>query len=54
MPVAGGGIMREYFAWLKFNGRKYPGNPSTAPELPKRMLNTGTTIPLQERGSLLY
>lgn len=54
MPVAGGGIINEYTALLRFNGHKYPSNPSMAPKLPANLAGTGTEVPLSENGSLVY
>jgi hypothetical protein len=54
MPVSGGGIIRGYTALLKFNGRKYPSNPSMVPRLPAKWTRVGTVVPLSERGILLY
>ena len=54
MPVAGGGIINGYTALLKFNGRKYPSNPSVAPKLPSTLAGAGTEVPLSEHGSLVY
>ena len=54
MPVAGGGIIHEYIAVLRFNGHAYHSNPSTAPKVPKKLVNSGTEIPLSPRGKLVY
>lgn len=54
MPVAGGGIINGYTALLRFNGHKYPSNPSMAPRLPAKLVGTGMEVPLSESGSLLY
>jgi hypothetical protein len=34
VTVAGGGITRPYMARLRFNGSRYPGNPTVAPAVP--------------------
>lgn len=54
MPVAGGGIIHRYTALLRFNGQRYPSNPSMAPKLPEKLMGLGTEVPLSERGSLVY
>lgn len=54
MPVEGGGIINMYMAWLRFNGRAYPSNPTMAPRLPSDMANLGKALPLTTQGSLLY
>lgn len=54
MPVVGGGIINGYTALLKFNGHKYPSNPSMAPKLPANLAGKGTEVPLSENGSLVY
>lgn len=54
MPVGGGGIIHRYLALLRFNGHKYPSNPSMAPKLPTKLAGTGTEVPLSESGSLVY
>jgi hypothetical protein len=53
MPVHGGGILPGHIAWLRFNGRKYPSNPSLAPTLPPKF-RAGTVLPLSEEGHPLY
>lgn len=54
MPVGGGGIIHGYIALLRFDGHKYPSNPSMAPKLPVKLVGTGTEVPLSEKGSLVY
>jgi uncharacterized low-complexity protein len=34
VTVAGGGITRPYMARLRFNGHRYPSNPTVAPAVP--------------------
>jgi hypothetical protein len=34
VTVAGGGIARSYEVRLRFNGRRYPGNPTVPPAVP--------------------
>ena len=34
VTVSGGGIRRPYMARIRFNGRRYPGNPTVAPAVP--------------------
>lgn len=34
--VSGGGIVRSYEARLRFNGHRYPDNPTVAPAIPLR------------------
>lgn len=34
VTVAGGGITRPYVARLRFNGNRYPGNPTVPPAIP--------------------
>jgi hypothetical protein len=36
VTVAGGGIARPYLARLRFNGRRYPSNPTVPPAVPLR------------------
>jgi hypothetical protein len=36
VTVQGGGIMRPYMARLRFNGTRYPSNPTVPPALPLR------------------
>lgn len=36
VTVAGGGIARPYMARLRFNGRRYPSNPTMPPAVPLR------------------
>jgi hypothetical protein len=36
VTVAGGGILRAYMAKMRFNGRRYPSNPSVPPAVPAR------------------
>jgi hypothetical protein len=54
MHVQGGGILRGYTAILRFNGRKYPTNPSLAPRLTARLADTGVKISLEDQRNLLY
>ena len=54
MPVAGGGIINGYMALLRFDGRKYPSNPSMAPRLPVNRTREGTEVPLSEKGIPVY
>ena len=54
MPVSGGGIIHGYMALLRFDGRKYPSNPSMAPRLPVKRAGEGTEVPLGEKGSPVY
>lgn len=54
MSVEGGGIVPGRMAILRFDGHKYPNNPSMAPKLPTRLAGTGTKVPLSEHGSLVY
>lgn len=55
MEVRGGGIHPRRAVVLKFNGRKYPSNPSMAPELnSSRADQEGMTLLLDEQGNLLY
>jgi len=54
MPVSGGGIIKGYMAFLRFDGHKYPSNPSMAPRLPGKLAGTGMEVPLSEKGSLVY
>ena len=34
VTVAGGGVTRPYVARLRFNGNRYPGNPTVPPAMP--------------------
>lgn len=54
MSVEGGGIVPGRMAILRFDGHKYPSNPSMAPRLPTRRAGTGKKVPLSEHGSLVY
>ncbi|MET0238760.1 MAG: hypothetical protein ABW184_02585 [Sphingobium sp.] len=36
VTVAGGGIIRPYQAQLRFDGRRYPRNPTVAPAVPAK------------------
>ena len=36
VTVAGGGITQAYVARLRFNGRRYPANPTVPPAIPLR------------------
>ena len=36
VTVAGGGITQAYLARLRFNGRRYPNNPTVPPAVPLR------------------
>lgn len=54
MSVEGGGIVPARMVILRFDGHKYPNNPSMAPKLPSAMAGTGTKVPLSEHGSLVY
>jgi hypothetical protein len=36
VTVAGGGINPGYMARLRFDGRRYPSNPSVPPAIPMR------------------
>lgn len=37
--VSGGGITRSYEARMRFNGRRYPDNPTVAPAIPVRRVS---------------
>jgi hypothetical protein len=53
--VEGGGVSPGYAAVLRFDGRKYPTNPSTAPAFNSAGLpDTAITLPLKEDGAFLY
>ena len=54
LRVRGGGILPGYTAILRFDGRRYPANPSLAPQLPAEQAGTGKTVPLKEHGAPLY
>lgn len=54
MSVEGGGIVPGRMAILRFDGHKYPNNPSMAPKLTTNLAGAGTKVPLSERGSLVY
>lgn len=54
MPVGGGGSTSHRFALLKFNGKKYPSNPSTATLVKPTGLAAGRSLPLKEPGELVY
>jgi hypothetical protein len=43
VTVEGGGITRPYVARLRFNGSRYPGNPTVPPALPLKQLS-GTIL----------
>jgi len=54
MPVRGGGVS-DRVAILRYNGSRYPGNPSTAPTLSSSKLeDSGTELSLQLSGEPLY
>jgi hypothetical protein len=36
VTVAGGGVTRPHLAHLRFNGRRYPSNPTVSPAIPLR------------------
>ena len=51
MPVAGGGVVSEYFEILRFDGKKYrPVTPSVKSRIPPK----GEPFPQEAVGSLLY
>lgn len=53
--VEGGGILPGHVAALKFNGQKYPSNPTTVPTGGSTEAKAGGTIvPLERPGALLY
>ncbi|MGB6985587.1 MAG: hypothetical protein WBD74_06365 [Candidatus Aquilonibacter sp.] len=52
--VAGGGILRPYYAKLAFDGRSYPSNPSIPPAQPIPTPHGEILFPATERGTLLY
>jgi hypothetical protein len=53
--VGGGGNLEGYEARLRFNGRKYPSNPSVSPAQKLRNAPEGKiVIPDNARGTLLY
>lgn len=53
--VRGGGIQPGYESMLKFDGRKYPGNPSVPPALRLRRRVDGiVVIPSKAEGTPLY
>ena len=54
MSVEGGGPVPGRMAILRFDGHRYPNNPSMAPKLATDVADGGTKVPLSERGSLLY
>lgn len=54
MPVQGGGIIDGYVAILRFDGHKYPSNPSMAPRLSEKLADTGVQVPLKEEGDPLH
>jgi hypothetical protein len=54
MRVQGGGILRGYTAVLKFDGHKYPTNPSVAPKLPAELADAGMEVPLKAEGAPVY
>lgn len=54
MPVSGGGITHRYMAILKFDGHKYPSNPSMAPRVPEKLVGDGMVVPLSEKGDFVY
>ena len=43
--VAGGGILRPYEARLRFNGRRYPPNPTVPPAEPLAQISGEIVIP---------
>jgi hypothetical protein len=51
--VRGGGVPGRV-AILRYNGSKYPSNPSMAPALKSNELPIGTDLPLEQSGYLLY
>lgn len=53
MWVRGGGVSGRV-AILRYNGSKYPSNPSMAPALKTNELPKGAELPLQQFGDLLY
>jgi hypothetical protein len=52
MPVRGGGVS-YHIAVLRFNGSRYPGNPSLAPALPESA-NQGAELGLNAVGDPVY
>jgi hypothetical protein len=54
MLMQGGGILHGHFVILRFDGSKYPQNPSLAPSLASTIANSGAPLPLSEQGKLLY
>lgn len=53
MLVQGGGVTYGRVVILRYDGHRYPSNPSMAPELPARLAGRGTVVPLSEQGTLL-
>lgn len=54
MSVEGGGVLPGRMAILRFDGHKYPSNPSVAPKLPSNLVGKGMKVPLSEHGSPVY
>ena len=53
--VQGGGIQPGYEARLRFNGKKYPGNPTVPPaQKLKNKVEGKEVIPAQAKGTPLY
>lgn len=44
VTVHGGGVTHPYEARLRFNGRRYPNNPTVSPAIPLRQLSGRTLI----------
>jgi hypothetical protein len=53
--VAGGGIRPRYEARLRFNGKKYPSNPTVPPsQRLKEKVDGKVLIPSDTKGAPLY
>lgn len=53
MLVQGGGTTYGREVILRYDGHRYPSNPSMAPELPAKLAGQGTVLPLREQGTPL-
>lgn len=54
MRVQGGGTAQGYTAILKFNGHRYPANPTVAPTLAPELADAGVDVQLKGEGAPLY
>jgi hypothetical protein len=53
VQVSGGGIVRPYEARLRFNGSRYPSNPTVAPATPSKGAPGHLLISADDQGDVL-